>query len=52
MIKKRKPIVPKLKWCKNCGKHRVKHHHYYCNICHKLLHMTKKEKEEAEIKEF
>lgn len=54
MIKKRqrKLPVPKLKWCKRCGKHRVKFHHYYCEKCHKLLHMTEEEKREAEIVEF
>ena len=26
-------ITPRVKWCIICHKHRVKHHHVYCDKC-------------------
>ena len=34
---KKPPVKPIVKKCVNCKKRRVKHHHYYCNKCHKLV---------------
>jgi hypothetical protein len=50
--KKRKLPVPKRKWCQNCEKHRVKFHHYLCENCWKLIHKSREEIREEDIKEF
>jgi predicted amidophosphoribosyltransferase len=48
--KKRKKPIPKVKWCKNCGEHRVKYHHYYCEKCWKELHFPEEKEKEVVIK--
>lgn len=46
---KPKPIV---KWCKRCGKHRVKYHHYLCNNCWDEEHGVNQKEDKNKIIPF
>lgn len=46
---KPKPII---KWCRKCGKHRVKYHHYLCNRCWDEEHGINRGEEDNKIIPF